>query len=59
MILANHISFNVLKSFLKSLRGTEIQIIDGVSGSVRNVVKQFKNICMADTVVIPSKNVLG
>lgn len=59
MILANHINFNVLKSFLKSLRGTGIQIIDGMNGSVRSVVKQFEEICMADTIIIPSKNVLG
>jgi len=59
MLLTNHISFNVLKSFLKSLRGTGIQIIDGMNGSVRSVVRQFKEICMADTVVIPSKDIVN
>jgi predicted Fe-Mo cluster-binding NifX family protein len=58
IILVNHISFNVLKSFLKSLRGTGIQIIDGMSGSVRSVVQQFEEISMADTVVIPSEDVI-
>jgi predicted Fe-Mo cluster-binding NifX family protein len=58
LLLTNHISFNVLKSFLKSLRGTGIQIIDGMNGSIRSVVRQFKEMCMADTVVIPSKDIL-
>lgn len=58
IILANHISLSVLKSFLKSLRGIGIQIIDGMNGSVRSVVRQFKEMCMADTVVIPSKDIL-
>jgi predicted Fe-Mo cluster-binding NifX family protein len=57
-VLASHISFNAVKSFLKSLRGTGIQIIDGMNGSVRNAVRQFKEICMAETVVIPSKDIL-
>jgi predicted Fe-Mo cluster-binding NifX family protein len=57
-VLASHINFDVLKSFLKSLRGTGIQIIDGVSGTVRSVVQQFDEICTADTVVIPSKDIL-
>lgn len=59
MILTNHISFNVLKSFLKSLRGIGIQIIDGMNGSVCSVVRQLKEICMADTVVIPSKDIIN
>jgi len=58
MILTNHISFNVLKSFLKSLRGTGIQIIDGMNGSVRSAVRQFKEMCMADTIVMSSKDIL-
>ncbi len=57
IILANHISFNVLKSFLKPLRGTGIRIIEGMNGSVRSVIGQLKEICMADTVVIPSEDV--
>ncbi len=59
MLLTNHISFDVLKSFLKSLRGTGIQIIDGMNGSVHSVVRQFKEMCMADTVVIPSKDIVN
>jgi predicted Fe-Mo cluster-binding NifX family protein len=58
-ILASHINFEVLKSFLKSLQGTGIQIIDGLSGTVRSVVQQFDDICTADTVVIPSKDIIG
>lgn len=57
-VLASHIRFGVLKSFLKSLGGKGIQIIDGMNGSVRSVVRQFKEMCIADTVVIPSKDIL-
>jgi predicted Fe-Mo cluster-binding NifX family protein len=57
-VLASHINFNVLKSFLKSLRGTGIQIIDGMSGSVRNVVQRFDEICRAETVIMPSEEIL-
>ncbi len=58
MILVNHINYNVLESFLESLWDTGIQIIDGMNGSVRSAVRQFKEMCMADTVVIPSKDIL-
>ena len=58
MFLTNHISLSMLKSFLESLRGTGIHIIDGLNGSVRNVVRQFKEMCMADTVVIPSEDIM-
>lgn len=58
-VLASHINFDVLKSFLKSLHGTGIQIIDGLSGTVRSVVQQFDDICKADTVVIPTKDIIG
>ncbi|MHC4105536.1 MAG: NifB/NifX family molybdenum-iron cluster-binding protein [Planctomycetota bacterium] len=57
-VLASHINFDVLKSFLKSLRGTGIQIIDGMSGSVRSVVQQFEDICTADTVIIPCEDII-
>lgn len=57
-VLASHINFDVLKSFLKSLQGTGIQIIDGLSGTVRSVVQQFDDICTADTVIIPCKDVI-
>ncbi len=57
-ILASHINFDVLKSFLNNLQGTGIQIVDGMSGSVRSAVRQFKEICMADTVVIPCEDVV-
>ena len=58
MVLASHISFNALKSFLKSFRGAGIQIIDGMNGSVRSAVRQFKEMCMADTIVMSSKDIL-
>ncbi|MHC4070436.1 MAG: NifB/NifX family molybdenum-iron cluster-binding protein [Planctomycetota bacterium] len=58
-ILASHVNFDVLKSFLKALRGTGIQIIDGMSGSVRSAVRQFKEMCMADTVVVPCEDIIG
>ena len=57
-VLASHINFDVLKSFLESLRGTGIHIIDGLNGSVRSVVRQFKEMCIADTVVIPSEDIM-
>jgi predicted Fe-Mo cluster-binding NifX family protein len=57
-ILASHINPEVLKSFLKTLRGTGIQIVDGMSGSVRGAVRQFKEMCMADTVVIPCEDII-
>jgi predicted Fe-Mo cluster-binding NifX family protein len=58
-ILASHINYDVLKSFLKSLQGTGIQIIGGMSGSVRSVVRQFKELCMADTIDIPCEDIIG
>ncbi len=58
-ILASHINFDVLKSFLNSLQGTGIQIIDGMSGSGRSAVRQFKELCMGDTIVMPCKDIIG
>ncbi len=57
-ILASHMNFDVLKAFLKSLQGSGIQIIDSMSGTVRSAVGQFKELCMADTVVIPCKDII-
>mgnify|MGYP001568381669 CR=1 FL=1 len=57
-VLASHINFNILKSFLTSLRGTGIQIIEGMNGTVRSVVQRFDEICMADTVIMPCEQVL-
>jgi predicted Fe-Mo cluster-binding NifX family protein len=57
-ILANHSNPEVLQSFLETLRGTEIQIVGGMSGSVRSAVRQFKQLCMADTVIIPCEDIL-
>ena len=58
-VLASHIDFNALRSFLKSLQGTGVQIIDGMSGSGRSAVRQFKELCMGDTIVIPCKDIIG
>jgi predicted Fe-Mo cluster-binding NifX family protein len=58
-VLASHVRFGVLKAFLRSLHGTGIQIVDGMNGSVRSVVRQFKEMCMAETVVISSDDILG
>ena len=41
----------------KSLSGAGIQIIGGMSGSVISAVKQFKEMCMADTIVMPFKDI--
>jgi predicted Fe-Mo cluster-binding NifX family protein len=58
-LLVSHINLDVLKSFLKSLQGTGIQIIDGMSGTVHSVVRQFRELCMADTIVVPCKDIIG
>jgi predicted Fe-Mo cluster-binding NifX family protein len=58
-ILTSHIDLNVLKSFLIFLQGRGIQVVDGMSGSVRSAIQQFKEICMAETVILPCKNILG
>ena len=39
-------------SILESLVGVGIRVIVGKSGSVRRAVEQFKEMCLADTVVI-------
>ncbi len=41
----------------KYLGRAGIQIIGGISGSVRSVVRQFKEMCMADTIIMPVENV--
>ena len=48
-VLANNCDSNILK-FLGS---AGIQIIGGISGSVRRAVKQLKEMGMAETVIIP------
>lgn len=58
-ILAGHTNLGGLESFVKSLQNAGIQIIDGLRGSVRSVTRQFKEMCMADTVVIPCEDVIG
>ena len=49
IVLAN----NCGSDMRKSLSRTGIQIIGGMSGSVHSVVKQFKEMRMADIVIIP------
>ena len=41
----------------KSLGRAGIQVITGMSGSVRSAVRKFKEMCMADTIVMPIGNV--
>lgn len=41
----------------KLLGRVGIQVIDGISGSVRNAVKEFKKMCMAETIIIPVENI--
>ncbi len=48
-ILVNNCSLDMLKS----LGHTGIQVISGLSGSVRSVVNQFKEMCMTETIIIP------
>lgn len=58
-ILASHVNSEVLDSFLKTLQGVGIQVVDGVSDSGRSAVIQFKEMCSADTVVIPCEDIIG
>jgi predicted Fe-Mo cluster-binding NifX family protein len=51
LILADHHNSNISKY----LENAGIQIIDGKSGSIQQVVKQFEETCLADTIVIPIK----
>ena len=52
-VLANNCDSDVLKS----LGRTGIQVISGMSGSVQSVVKQFKEMCMADTIIMPIEDI--
>jgi len=58
-ILASQINYDVLKSFIESLRGTGIQIVDGINGTGRSAIRQFKEMCRADTVIIPCEDITG
>lgn len=58
-ILAGRVNFDALKSFLNNLQGHGIQVIDGMSGSVRSAVRRFKQICLADTIIIPCEDIAG
>ena len=53
IILSGDCNSNVAKS----LDNAGIQIIGGMSGSVRSVVKQFKEMCMADTIIMPVEGI--
>lgn len=52
-LLVNNCSTNIAKS----LGSAGIQIIGGASGSVRRVIRQFKKMCMAETIVIPAEDI--
>ncbi len=41
----------------KSLGRAGLQIIGGMSGSVCSAVKQFKEMCMADTIIMPVEDI--
>ena len=41
----------------KSLRRAGIQVIGGMDGSVSSAVKQFKEMCIADTIVMPVEGI--
>ncbi len=53
IILSGDSNFNVPKS----LRCAGIQIIGGMGGSVRSAVKQFKEMCMAETIIMPVEGI--
>lgn len=53
-VLANHIEVDVLRGLLAVADGKGIQILDGMQGSVRSVARKFREMCMADTVVVSS-----
>ncbi len=44
---------NCNSSILKSLGSVGIQVIVGMSGSVRRALEHFKEMCMADTIIMP------
>ncbi len=41
----------------ESLAHAGIQIIGGMSGSVRSAIKQFSEMCMADTIIMPVEDI--
>jgi len=58
-ILVCHVGTSVLKSLSKSLKGRDIQIVDGMTGSGRSAIRQFTDISMAETAVIPREKILN
>ena len=54
-VLANNCGSDILKS----LGDVGIQVIGGVSGSVRSAVKRFKEMCKAETIILPAEEVQG
>ncbi len=52
-VLANNCSSDIRKP----LGRAGIQIIGGMSGSVSSVVKRFKEMCMADTIIISVEDI--
>jgi predicted Fe-Mo cluster-binding NifX family protein len=39
----------------EALEASGIQVIDGISGTVRETIKHFKKICNSETMVIPAE----
>ena len=54
-VLANNCSSDIRKS----LGQTGIQVIGGVSGSVHSAVERFKEMCKAETIILPAEEVKG
>lgn len=52
-VLTNNCSSDIRKS----LGRAGIQIIGGMSGSVSSAIKQFKKMCMADTIIMPFEDI--
>jgi len=50
------IAANCSSKISKSLGSVGIQVISGLSGTVLSVVKQFKEMCMADTIIFPDES---
>jgi predicted Fe-Mo cluster-binding NifX family protein len=58
-VLVGHLDPSVVKSFSESLEGKGVQIVDGMTGSVRSAIRQFTEISMAETTVIPCEEILN
>ncbi len=50
---------NCSSNILRFLGNAGIGIIFGAGGSIRRVVEQFNEMCIADTVVVPCEDIIG